>query len=172
MSLGKEYVSEVRSTLLSLFNEKNQVMAQNSYHVSNCDMHLPCHIGDYTDFYSSYHHAFNVGCLIRGNFFIKGPENAIKDNWRYLPVGYHGRASSIVVSGTDITRPRGQVKPPTAQVPTFTTVKRFDFELEIGMFIGGSKGKVNEMGKPIKVNEAENYIFGYVLCNDWSARDV
>lgn len=83
-----------------------------------------------------------------------GPENAIQENWKHLPVGYHGRASSIVVSGENIVRPRGQVKAPTATEPSFTAVKRLDYELEIGMFVGGKQGKVNQMGHPIKVDDA------------------
>ena len=126
-------------------------------------MHLPAKIGDYTDFYSSKNHAYNVGVMFRG------PNNALQPNWLHLPVGYHGRASSIVVSGTDVIRPRGQAKLPDKEAPFFTECKRLDFELEMGAFLGG---KLNKMGHPIKVTEAENYIFGFVLTNDWSARDI
>ena len=131
-------------------------------------MHLPCTIGDYTDFYSSYNHAYNVGCLIRGTFpyqinspipflipflffSLSGPANAIQDNWKHLPVGYHGRSSSIILSGQDVTRPRGQVKGPNDPSPSFQEIKRMDFELEVGMLVGGRGGKVNQQGFPIKV---------------------
>lgn len=126
-------------------------------------MHVPAKIGDYTDFYSSKNHAYNVGVMFRG------PNNALQPNWLHLPVGYHGRASSIVISGTDIIRPRGQAKLADKEAPFFTECRRLDFELEMGAFLGG---KLNTMGHPIKVSEAENYVFGFVLTNDWSARDI
>ena len=128
-------------------------------------MHLPMHIGDYTDFYAGKNHAFNVGCLFRG------PDNALQPNYTHLPVGYHGRASSVVVSGTPITRPNGQIlenSTVTPKVPTFGPCKRLDIELELGAFL--CKG--NEMGKNIAISEAAEHIFGYVLLNDWSARDI
>jgi len=131
--------------------------------VSDVVMCVPAQIGDYTDFYSSRNHAYNVGCIIRG------PNNALQDNWTHLPVGYHGRSSSIVVSGKEFPRPRGQVKPPTSQTPVFSTAERMDYELEVGAFLGG---KLNELGSPIKCSEAESNIFGLVILNDWSARDV
>lgn len=128
-------------------------------------MHLPMHIGDYTDFYAGYHHAYKVGVLFRG------PDNALQPNYTHLPVGYHGRSSSIVVSGTPIRRPHGQLllnpaaKP---QVPTTGPCRRLDFELELGCFIG----KPNNMGDAIGIDQADEHIFGYVLLNDWSARDI
>jgi fumarylacetoacetase len=128
-------------------------------------MHLPMHIGDYTDFYAGKNHAFNVGCLFRG------PDNALQPNYTHLPVGYHGRASSVVVSGTPITRPNGQVlenPAATPKVPVFSPCKRLDIELELGAFL--CKG--NEMGKNIPISEAADHIFGFVLLNDWSARDI
>lgn len=125
-------------------------------------MHVPVKIGDYTDFYSSRAHAFNVGSIIRG------PQNALNENWLHIPIGYHGRSSSIVVSGTQFNRPRGQVKAKDAIQPSFSDCKRLDFEMEVGAFIGGNP---NQLGKPIKVNEAWNYVFGFVLLNDWSFRD-
>ena len=126
-------------------------------------MCLPAQIGDYTDFYSSKNHAYNVGCIIRG------PENALQPNWTRLPVGYHGRASSVNVSGTDVIRPRGQVKAKDATEPSFVATQRMDFEIEMGAFFGGPG---NEQGHPIKCANAEERIFGLVLLNDWSARDV
>lgn len=125
-------------------------------------MHLAVKIGDYTDFYSSRAHAFNVGSIIRG------PANALNENWLQIPIGYHGRSSSVVMSGTDLRRPRGQTKAKDATEPSFTECKRLDYEMEIGAFVGGT---TNELGRPIKVNEAWNNIFGFVLFNDWSFRD-
>src|SRR5512140_2900075 len=125
-------------------------------------MKLPARIGDYTDFYSSYHHAHNVGTMLRG------PENALMPNWKWLPVAYHGRASSIVVSGTEVRRPNGQTKPPDASAPVFGPSKSLDFELETAFFIGPG----NPLGQPVSIDQAEDHIFGIVLMNDWSARDV
>ncbi|KAI1656438.1 Fumarylacetoacetase [Daldinia decipiens] len=128
-------------------------------------MHLPMSIGDYTDFYAGFHHAYYVGALFRG------PQAALQPNYTHLPVGYHGRASSIVVSGTPIKRPFGQIiTDPTAEPkhPTTAPSRRLDIELELGCFISIP----NEMGSPIKVTNAEDHIFGYVLLNDWSARDI
>jgi fumarylacetoacetase len=125
-------------------------------------MQLPARIGDYTDFYSSYHHAHNVGTMLRG------PENALMPNWKWLPVAYHGRASSIVVSGAEVRRPRGQIKPPAADVPSFGPSHSFDYELETAFFVGPG----NALGEPIPIECATDHIFGLVLMNDWSARDV
>ena len=125
-------------------------------------MQLPARIGDYTDFYSSYHHAHNVGTMLRG------PENALMPNWKWLPVAYHGRASSIVVSGTEVRRPHGQTKPPDASAPVFGPSKSLDFELETAFFIGPG----NPLGQPVSIDQAEDHIFGIVLMNDWSARDI
>lgn len=126
------------------------------------EMLLPVEIGDYTDFYSSYHHAHNVGTMLRG------ADNALMPNWKHLPVAYHGRASSLVVSGTNFHRPRGQIKPADAAEPIFAPTRSLDFELEMGFFIGGG----NAPGEPIPIERAEESIFGMVLVNDWSARDV
>jgi len=128
-------------------------------------MHLPMQIGDYTDFYAGRHHAYNVGALFRG------PANALQPNYLHIPVGYHGRASSVVCSGTPIRRPCGQIlDDPTAEpkAPIFAPCRKLDFELELGAFI--CKG--NTMGERIRVNDAEEYLFGFVLLNDWSARDI
>ena len=129
---------------------------------SEVTMQLPARIGDYTDFYSSYHHAHNVGTMLRG------PENALMPNWKWLPVAYHGRASSIVVSGTQVRRPHGQIKPPDAAAPAFGPTKSFDYELEMAFLIGPG----NELGEPVPIDRAVDHIFGFVLMNDWSARDV
>jgi fumarylacetoacetase len=125
-------------------------------------MQLPARIGDYTDFYSSYHHAHNVGTMLRG------PENALMPNWKWLPVAYHGRASSIVISGTDVRRPKGQIKPPDADAPLFGPTKSLDYELEMAFLIGPA----NSLGQPVPIDRALDHIFGFVLMNDWSARDV
>src|SRR6266481_548359 len=125
-------------------------------------MQLPARIGNYTDFYSSYHHAHNVGTMLRG------PENALMPNWKWLPVAYHGRASSIVISGTEVRRPSGQTKPPDAAAPVFGPSKSFDYELEMAFLIGPG----NLLGEPVPIDQAEDHIFGIVLMNDWSARDI
>jgi fumarylacetoacetase len=129
---------------------------------SEIEMLLPAEIGDYTDFYSSREHATNVGTMLRG------PENALMPNWLYLPVAYHGRASSVVVSGTDLHRPLGQTKPADATTPSFGPSRSVDFELEMGFLIGPG----NELGRPIPIAQATEHIFGLVLVNDWSARDI
>ncbi|PIE23686.1 MAG: fumarylacetoacetase [Planctomycetota bacterium] len=125
-------------------------------------MHLPVAIGDYTDFYSSREHATNVGIMFRGK------DNALMPNWTQLPVGYHGRASSIGISGEPVVRPQGQTLPGDAEAPVFGPCRLMDFELEMGFFVG----RDSRQGEPIPVDEAEEYIFGLVLVNDWSARDI
>ena len=130
--------------------------------MNNIEMHLPVKIGDYTDFYSSIEHASNIGSMFRD------PKNPLLPNWKYLPVGYHGRASSIVVSEVDVYRPKGQIKPIDSDSPIFSASKRVDFELEMGFIIG----KNSSLGQSVSTNQAEEYIFGKVLFNDWSARDI
>jgi fumarylacetoacetase len=125
-------------------------------------MHLPAQIGGYTDFYSSYHHAHNVGTMLRG------PENALMPNWKWLPVAYHGRASSIVVSGNDVRRPQGQTKPPDVLAPVFGPSRSLDYELEMACLIGPP----NVLGESVPIDHAADHIFGFVLMNDWSARDI
>nr|XP_032831759.1 fumarylacetoacetase [Petromyzon marinus]XP_032831760.1 fumarylacetoacetase [Petromyzon marinus]XP_032831761.1 fumarylacetoacetase [Petromyzon marinus] len=125
-------------------------------------MHLPANIGDYTDFYSSRDHATNVGIMFRG------PDNALMPNWLHLPVGYHGRASSVVPSGTPIRRPHGQTRPHDDQPPVFGASRLLDFELEMAFFVGPG----NRLGEPIAIERAQDHIFGMVLMNDWSARDI
>jgi fumarylacetoacetase len=125
-------------------------------------MLLPAAIGNYTDFYSSREHAQNVGTMLRG------PENALMPNWLHLPVAYHGRASSIIPSGVDVARPKGQTKADNAPLPSFGPTRSLDFELEMGFFVGPG----NELGRPIPIANAPDHIFGMVLVNDWSARDV
>jgi fumarylacetoacetase len=125
-------------------------------------MCLPVEIGDYTDFYSSRDHATNVGVMFRGK------DNALMPNWLHLPVAYHGRASSIIISGTDIIRPKGQVKNDDKEFPEFKLTSQLDIELEMGFFIGQG----NNLGEPVSINDAENHIAGMVIVNDWSARDI
>jgi len=129
---------------------------------SAVELHLPIVVAEFTDFYAGRHHATNVGTMFRG------AENALPPNWLHIPIGYNGRASTVVVSGTEIRRPWGQLKPPTAEVPYFGPCKRLDIELEMGAIIGTG----NEMGQPVTVAEADEMIFGYVILNDWSARDI
>lgn len=167
MALQKEAWSEARKTLQDLFAEGSSYKDDTEAHKhalfphDKVEMKMPVFIRDYTDFYSSKNHAYNVGCIVRG------PDNALQPNWLHLPVGYHGRASSVVISGTDIRRPKGQVSSDN-KTPTWSDCKRLDFELEVGAFVG----KGNELGHPIKISEAANHIFGLTLLNDWSARDI
>ena len=169
LALGRPAWTSVRETLQSLLSAENprlrddQKLRQEVLHERDkVRMHLPARIGDYTDFYSSYHHAHNVGTMLRG------AENALMPNWKWLPVAYHGRSSSIVVSGTDVRRPRGQTKPADAASPVFGPSKSFDFELETAFLIGPG----NSLGEPIPIDRAVDHIFGLVLMNDWSARDI
>lgn len=169
MALGRPAWQAVRATLTNLLREDNPTLRDDTalrdrafYPISAVTLHLPADIGDYTDFYSSREHASNVGTMFRG------PENALMPNWLHLPIAYHGRASSIVVSGTDIRRPQGQTKAAEAATPTFGPTRLLDFELEMGFFIGPG----NELGRPIPIQQAADHIFGLVLVNDWSARDI
>ncbi|MBH31139.1 MAG: fumarylacetoacetase [Candidatus Marinimicrobia bacterium] len=169
MALGRDCWKAVRSTLSHLLKAENPTIRDNAelkqsvlIPASEVEMVMPLEIGDYTDFYSSREHATNVGTMFRG------VDNALMPNWLHLPVAYHGRASSVVVSGTPIRRPTGQTLPEEAESPQFGASKVLDFELEMGFFIGPS----GELGDPISVNDAENHIFGMVLVNDWSARDI
>ena len=125
-------------------------------------MHLPIQVSGYTDFYSSREHATNVGMMFRD------PANALLPNWLHLPVGYNGRASSVVVSGTEIRRPMGQVKAPTAEAPSYAACAKLDFELEMAFIVGAE----SQLGQPIKIEHAHDFMFGMVLLNDWSARDI
>ena len=128
---------------------------------ADCEMGLPCRIGDYTDFYAGVHHALNVGRQFR-------PDNPLPPNYRHVPIGYHGRASSVRPSGEPVVRPNGQTLPPGATAPVFGPAKRLDYELELGVWVGPG----NALGQPIPIGEAADYIAGLCLLNDWSARDV
>ena len=166
IALGKPVTNAVRLRVQELLEAGNEELKPHTDDVlvpmSRVSMHLPLHIGDYTDFYSSQEHATNVGTMFRGK------DNALMPNWKHLPVAYHGRSSSIVVSGTEIRRPKGQTKGPDDELPSYGPSKAMDFELEMGFVIG----KNSAMGKPISTGEAEEYIFGFFLFNDWSARDI
>lgn len=169
MALGRPGWKKTREILQNLLAAESSALRDDvglhagAFHKqSEVKMQLPARIGDYTDFYSSYHHAHNVGSMLRG------PDNALMPNWKWLPVAYHGRASSIVVSGTEVKRPRGQTKPPDASSPVYGPSKSMDFELETAFFIGPG----NSLGQPVSIDQAEDHIFGIVLMNDWSARDI
>ncbi|HEX3435760.1 MAG TPA: fumarylacetoacetase [Pseudacidobacterium sp.] len=166
MSLGRHASSAVRQRITELLEERIPAALRNkvepllvpSKHIT---MHLPAVIGDYTDFYASVYHATNVGKLFRR-------DNPLLPNYKYVPIGYHGRASSIVVSGVEVKRPCGQTKAADAEVPSFGPSRLLDYELEVGFF--ASKG--NERGETIPIDRAEEHIFGLCLLNDWSARDI
>ncbi|MEZ7900439.1 MAG: fumarylacetoacetase [Flavobacteriales bacterium] len=169
MRHGKQGTRELRNRISDLLNADNEELQKKEHHCeqvlheqSEVEMLLPMHIGDYTDFYSSEQHAFNVGCLFRD------PDNALLPNWKHIPVGYHGRSSSIIPSGMNFHRPKGQMKPPTAEVPVFGASKLLDFELETAFFTYEGK----PLGGSISTEEADDYIFGMTLLNDWSARDI
>lgn len=165
IKLGKSVTREVRTSLQKTLTDETSRLKdfpELFRPVEDIVMHLPVRIGDYTDFYSSIEHATNVGKMFRD------PENALLPNWRHLPVGYHGRSSSIVVSGTPVRRPWGQIKPKDSDSPIFSPTQRLDFELEVGFIIG----KDSYLGSSISTSDAEDYIFGLVLFNDWSARDI
>lgn len=169
MKKGKVGTRRLRERISKLFSDDNSDLRNIQHHVDQVlipmgevTMLLPIVIGDYTDFYSSEQHAFNVGCLFRD------PENALMPNWKHIPVGYHGRSSSILPSGVDFHRPKGQMKPPTSDVPVFGQSNLLDFELETAFFTYGGK----PLGESISTAEADDYIFGMALLNDWSARDI
>ena len=168
IELGKPVTNSVRLKIQELLEENSKLatdektLAECFFDIDQVKMMMPVHIPNYTDFYSSIEHASNVGIMFRG------AENALLPNWKHLPVGYHGRASSIVVSGTEIIRPKGQTKPADVDSPIFGPSKQLDFELEMGFIVN----KHTEMGESISTSEAEDAIFGMVLFNDWSARDI
>ncbi len=169
LALGKPAWDETRAALARLLSadeaalrDDEALRARAFVPQADVEMLLPAEIGDYTDFYSSREHATNVGTMLRG------ADNALMPNWLHLPVAYHGRASSVVVSGTDVVRPHGQSKPEGAESPLFVPTRSLDFELEMAVFVGPG----NALGRPIPVEQADEHLFGLVLLNDWSARDV
>lgn len=166
MELGVEHWSALRRRLHQLLRSDapagyRQRLARFLVPMDAVEMLVPAQIGDYTDFYASVFHATNVGSMFR-------PDNPLLPNYKYVPIGYHGRASSIVCSGTEVKRPSGQTRDDASQPPTFGPSKRLDYELEVGFYVGTG----NPMGSPISINETERHIFGMCIVNDWSARDL
>lgn len=166
---GRKTWRAIRNRISEIFDDENKALKENIKHkeivlfrLDEIEMKLPVHIGDYTDFYSSIEHATNVGTMFRD------PDNALLPNWLHIPVGYHGRSSSIIPSGIPVHRPMGQTLPNGANKPVFGPSKLVDFELEMAFITTNA----NDLGESIPVNEAEAYIFGLVIFNDWSARDI
>lgn len=163
MDMGQEASSALRLALSHLLREGADTRLISGCLVAQEDVvyDLPAIIGDYTDFYTSIYHATNVGKQFR-------PDNPLLPNYKWVPIGYHGRSSSIRVSGENFHRPKGQIKAPDAEVPTFSICKRLDYELELGIYIG----KGNALGEAIALDDSEQHVFGFCLFNDWSARDI
>ena len=165
MAAGPSVWAALRGRLTELLSEDGgapDLVRPHLVPLADARLHMPFSVSEYTDFYASRNHAFNVGTMFRG------PENALPPNWLHIPIGYNGRASSVVVSGTEIRRPWGQLKGPNDDVPRFAPSARFDIELEVGVIVG----QPSTSGQPVTVAEADEMIFGYVLLNDWSARDI
>lgn len=169
MKKGKDGTRMLRNRMAELFSTDNNTLQNKKEDqekvlipIAEIENEMPVHVGDYTDFYSSIEHATNVGTLFRD------PENALLPNWKYIPVGYHGRASSIILSGEEIHRPKGQQKPKDDEPPVFGPCKLLDFELEMAFITYDGK----PLGESISTKEADDFIFGMVLFNDWSARDI
>jgi fumarylacetoacetase len=164
MGMGKQYWSALRLALsdaLSAGSEHQAALESALVAQDDVEYSMPCHIGDYTDFYTSIYHATAVGSLFR-------PDNPLLPNYKWVPIGYHGRASSIGVSGQSFPRPKGQTKAPDADKPSFGPAKRIDYELEVGIYLGSG----NALGEAISIDDAEDHVFGFCLFNDWSARDL
>lgn len=163
MEEGPAVWAALRERLITLLSEGSEERAKVEpllVPMAEAELHMPLAVSEYTDFYAGKNHAFNVGSIFRG------PENALPPNWLHIPIGYNGRASSVVVSGTEVRRPWGQLKGPNDPAPRFAPCARFDIELEMGAIVGTASDG------PITVQEADDHIFGYVLLNDWSARDI
>jgi fumarylacetoacetase len=169
MALGPKMWTKTRARISELLRHDHPELRDNEdlrklalVPMRDVKLHLPITVAGYTDFYSSREHATNVGVMFRGK------DNALQPNWLHMPIGYNGRASTVVVSGTKVKRPRGQLKPPSAEAPHFGPCKRLDFELEMGVVVG----QASPMGEMLTEKQAEETIFGFVLLNDWSARDI
>ena len=161
MALGRKHWRALRLEISRLLRTGSPRREDLLLPMARAQMLRPAHIGDYSDFYASVHHATNVGSMFR-------PDNPLLPNYKHVPIGYHGRASSIVPSGTEVRRPRGQIRDPKAEAPVFAPARLLDYEAEVGAFIGPG----NALGHPIPLGEAEEHIFGLCLVNDWSARDI
>ena len=164
MSQGRDLARALRLLVSGLLREGHEAArreADITMALTDAELLLPAHIGDFTDFYASLHHATNVGSMFR-------PDSPLLPNYKYVPIGYHGRASSIVVSGTPVLRPRGQTRDDPSAPPTFGPSKRLDYEMEVGAFIG----RANPLGEPVPVSRAGDHLWGLCLVNDWSARDI
>ncbi len=162
---GKENWTALRTRIQSILTEEENshlLRSTGMYRQDMMRMHIPVRVGDYTDFYSSEEHATNVGTMFRGK------DNALMPNWKHMPVAYHGRASSIIVSGQPIHRPKGQMMPPDSEKPVFGPSRLLDIELEMAFIVG----KDSSLGQSISTEEAEDHLFGMVIFNDWSARDI
>jgi len=169
MALGPKMWAKTRARISELLRHDHPELRDNEelrklalVPMREVKLHMPFAVSGYTDFYSSKEHATNVGVMFRGK------DNALQPNWLHMPIGYNGRASTVVVSGTKVKRPRGQLKPPTAEAPSFDACKRLDFELEMGVVVG----QASKMGEMLTESQAEEMIFGFVILNDWSARDI
>ncbi len=169
MALGPKVWSKTRARISELLRHDHPELRDNEnlrkralVPMADVKMHLPIAVSGYTDFYSSKEHATNVGVMFRGK------DNALQPNWLHMPIGYNGRASTVVVSGTKVRRPRGQLKPPNVELPSFGPCKRLDFELEMGVVVG----QASPIGEMLTEQQAEAMIFGFVILNDWSARDI
>jgi fumarylacetoacetase len=169
MALGPKVWSKTRARISELLRHDHPELRDNEelrkqalVPLRDVKLHMPITVAGYTDFYSSKEHATNVGVMFRGK------DNALQPNWLHMPIGYNGRASTVVVSGTKVKRPRGQLKPPSADAPSFGPCKRLDFELEMGVVVG----QASVMGEMLTEKQAEEMIFGFVMLNDWSARDI
>ncbi|HEY3791422.1 MAG TPA: fumarylacetoacetase [Bradyrhizobium sp.] len=169
MALGPKVWSRTRARMSELLRHDHPELRDNAelralalVPMADVKLHMPIAVAGYTDFYSSKEHATNVGVMFRGK------DNALQPNWLHMPIGYNGRASTVVVSGTKVRRPRGQLKPPSAEAPSFGPCKRLDFELEMGFVVG----QPSVMGEMLTEKQAEEMIFGFVILNDWSARDI
>ena len=169
MTLGPKVWTKTRTRISELLRVDHPELRDNEdlrsrtlVPIADAKLHMPFAVSGYTDFYSSKEHATNVGVMFRGK------DNALQPNWLHMPIGYNGRASTVVVSGAKVRRPRGQLKPPNAELPSFASCKRLDFELEMGVVVG----QASAMGEMLTEAQAEEMIFGFVLLNDWSARDI
>ena len=168
MALGREHWAELRGAISAILESDSPAYRKNRrlgeqilVPMTEAELFVPAEVGDYSDFYASVHHATNVGSMFR-------PDNPLLPNYKWIPIGYHGRASSIVVSGTPVHRPQGQIKAPEADAPVFAPTRALDYEMEVGCLVGPG----NPLGQPVPMDRAEERLFGLCLVNDWSARDI